>query len=43
MDSDLNVNLGETEGTPRGDAIADDHVAAGLLDMVLHFLQQHKP
>ena len=40
---DLNVNLAELEGTPRGEAITDELGEAGLVDMVLHFLPQHKP
>ena len=34
---DLNVNLAEPEGTPRGEAIADELAAAGIEDMGLHF------
>ena len=43
MAGDLNANLADPEGAPRGEAISDKLVAAGLLDTGLHFLPQRKP
>ena len=43
VSGDLNVNITEPEGTPRGEAIADELTAAGLEDMGMHFLPRRKP
>ena len=40
---DFNINLVEPEGTPQGEAVADELAAAGLIDIVLHFLTWRKP
>ena len=37
----LNYNLADPEGTPKGEAISDELVAAGLDDTGLHFLPWH--
>ena len=43
MAGHLNANLLEPEGTPRGEAIAENFAAAGIEYMGLHLLPQHKP
>ena len=43
MPGDLNTNMVEPERIPKGEAIADKLVLAGLMDMVLHFLPHHEP
>ena len=43
MAGNLNAKLAETEGTPRGEAISDDLVAAGPMDMGVKFLPQNNP
>ena len=43
VERELNANLEEPEGTPRGESIADKLAAAGLLDMGIHFLLRHMP
>ena len=40
---DLNANLTEPEGTPQGEAIAEELAATGIMDTGLHFLPQSKP
>ena len=40
---DLNANIVEPEGTPRGEAIADGLAATGLVYMGLRFLSRRKP
>ena len=42
MAGNLNANLADPEGTPRGKAIADKLEAAVLMDLGLLFLQQRK-
>ena len=39
----LNANLSESEGTPQGKSIVDELAAAGIVDMGLHLIPQHKP
>ena len=43
MAGDLNANLADPGGTPRGEAITDKRAAAGIEDMGLHFLPRRKP
>ena len=40
---DLNANLAEPKVTPQVEAVGDELVAAGLMDMELHFLPRRKP
>ena len=42
VDGNLNSNLEEPEGSPRLEAIADELIVDGLMDMGLHFLPQCK-
>ena len=39
----LNANLVDPEGTPQGEAIADELDSVGLIYMRLHFLPRRKP
>ena len=39
---DFNINLVEPEGTPQGEAVADELAAAGLLDIEIIFLPRRK-
>ena len=43
MARDLNANRAELEDTPQGEAISDDLVAAGPMDMGVNFLPRHNP
>ena len=38
----FNINLAYPEGTPQGEAIADELAVTGLMDMGIHFLPQCK-
>ena len=42
MAGNLNANLADLEGTPKGEAIADELAAAGLLDIEIIFLPRRK-
>ena len=43
MTGNLNANIADLEGTPRGESIAEEIVAAGIENMGMHFLPRRNP